>query len=297
MDKYAVFHIEGGIGKHVAATAVIEAYKNSKPDRHIVIVCAWPEVFLNNPNVHRLFRVGMTPNFYKDFIYQKDVEVFVQEPYKTTNHITKKTHLIESWCDLVGIQSNGEGPKININYREREIAFNIVEPNKSDKPILLFQPFGGPGGQQENPFSWMRDIHPGIAQRLVNILNQKYNVLHVCYEHHPVLENCKRFDKNISKKVLFGMLLFSNARLLIDSSLQHAAAALGLPSTVVWVATQPNVFGYGLHQNITPNIVFPEGTVDSYLYDYNFTGSIHECPYSNIEEIYDIDKILASFMS
>jgi hypothetical protein len=47
-----------------------------------------------------------------------------------------------------------------------------------------------------------------------------------------------------------------------------------------------------MHTNIKPKTEFPEGTVDSYLFDYNFTGSIHECPYMDPSEIFDVDAIL-----
>ena len=43
MDKkYAVFHVDGGIGKHIAATAVAKCIKNNHPDRELIVVCAWP---------------------------------------------------------------------------------------------------------------------------------------------------------------------------------------------------------------------------------------------------------------
>ena len=35
-----VFHIEGGIGKNIAATAVVATYKKTKPKRNIIIVSA-----------------------------------------------------------------------------------------------------------------------------------------------------------------------------------------------------------------------------------------------------------------
>ena len=291
MAKRAVFHIEGGIGKHIAATAVIECYRKQNKDREIIVVCAWPEIFLNNKFIDRVYRINNVPHFYKDFIHNKDVEIFAQEPYKTTSHILKRKHLIESWCSMIGIKYNDEKPRLALNFREREIASRLIQGN--DKPLLIFQPFGGPGKEhQQYPYSWMRDIHPEIAQILVNTLNEKYHVVHVCYDFHPQLNNCTRFDQVVLKKVLFGLLETSQARLLIDSSLQHAAAALGLPSTVVWIATQPEVFGYDIHSNIKPKIQYSEGTVDSYLYDYNFTGSVHECPYESPQEIFDIDQIL-----
>jgi len=292
VSKIAVFHIDGGIGKHIAATAVIECYKKHNPNREIIVVCAWPEVFLNNPFIERVYRQGNVPYFYRDYILDKDVEIYAHEPYKTTSHITKKNHLIKTWCDLVGVDYTDEHPRLYLNFREREIAAKLIT-NTSNKPILIFQPFGGPGKEhQETPYSWMRDIHPGVAQVLVDKLNEKYQVVYVCYDFHPQLENCIRVDQILQKKVLFGLLEYSAARLLIDSSLQHAAAALNLPSTVVWVATQPEIFGYNIHKNIKPRESFPQGTADSYLHDYNFTGAIYECPYSNPDQIFDIDAIL-----
>lgn len=296
MGKTAVFHVEGGIGKHIAFTAVVECYKKHNPDTSIIVVCAWPEIMLKNPFIDRVYRIGNTPHFYKDFIYKKDVHIFANEPYKTTTHITKQKHLIESWCELVGLTHTNEVPRLFLNYREKEIGCKLVE-NNTGKPILVFQPFGGPGkGQQEHSFSWMRDIHPDIAQQLVNKLTEKYLVVHVCYDNHPTLQNCLRIDQQMQKKVLFGFLENSQARLLIDSSLQHAAAALGLPSTVVWIATQPEIFGYSIHKNIKPKKEFPEGTVDSYLYDYNFTGSVHECPYDSPFDVFDTEQILSTLL-
>jgi len=292
VSKVVVFHIEGGLGKHIAATAVVECYKKHNPNKDIIVVCAWPEVFLNNKFVKKVYKTGLTPHFYTNYIYNKDVEVYAQEPYKTTTHITKKLPLIQSWCEMIGVRYNGELPRIFINFREREVASKTIVP-PDEKPVLIFQPFGGPGKEhQELPYSWMRDIHPTVAQELVNRLKEKYNVVHICYDFHPVLENCIRIDQVLQKKVLFGLLENSQARLLIDSSLQHASAALGLKSTVVWIATQPEVFGYEMHNNIKPKTEFLEGTVDSYLYDYNFTGAIHECPYMDPSEIFDIEAII-----
>lgn len=295
MGKTAIFNIEGGIGKHIAATAVIECYKNNHPKTDVVVVCAWPEVFLGNKFVKRVYRAGTTPYFYRDYILNKEVEVFAQDPYKTTSHITKKKHLIESWCDLVGITYSRETPKIFFNFREKEISSQVIQ-NNSGKPLLLFQPFGGPGkDQQQLPYSWTRDIHPDIAQILVNKLAEKYFIVHICYDHHPKLDNVMRLDQIMLKKVLFGLINQSQARLFVDSSLQHAAAAMGVPSTVVWVATQPSVFGYNIHNNVSPKMQFLEGTPDSFLHDFNFNGPIHECPYDSPDQIFDIEKILEKF--
>jgi hypothetical protein len=284
-----IFHIEGGVGKNVAATAVIRSYKKQNSENKIIVNTAWGDVFQNNPNVDRIYPLGNTPYFYEDFIYNKPVNIFAHDPYKTTSHITKKLPLIKSWCEMIDVEYDNNSPELHFNFRELEFAQKLLPA--TDKPILIFQPFGGPQNQ-ELPYSWMRDIHPSVAQQIVNHFSNDYTVLHICYPHHPNLQNTIRYDQIQNKKILFALLSFSKKRILIDSSLQHAASAMGLISTVVWVATQPEVFGYGIHKNIKPNIEFPKGTINSYLFDYNFTGSIAECPYKNIQDIFDIQKII-----
>jgi|TARA_R100000152_G_C6778707_1_gene209580 hypothetical protein len=291
----AIFHIEGGIGKNVAATAVVSAYKKANPKRKIIVVSAWPEVWIKNPDIARFYAIGNTPYFYQDVIRGKDVEVFPQDPYKTTDHITKKGHLIKNWCKMVGVKHNGEKPILNFNFREVEEGRAYVSQFADGRPTLLFQPFGGPGpDHQQHPYSWTRDMHPNQAQELINKLASQYNIIHVCYEFHPRLENCHRFDKIIGKKALFSMLAHSDRRLLIDSSLQHAAAALKLKSTVLWVATEPAVFGYKIHNNITTKAEYKNGHIDSYLFDYDFTGVIHQCPFNSQDELHDVDAIIKS---
>lgn len=291
MLKNVIFHIEGGLGKNIAATSVIRSYKKAFPDKNVIVTSAYPDVFQNNPNVSRSYQLGNTPYFYQDYIYNKDVEIFAHDPYKTTSHITKKQHLIDTWCDMVGVNSDKNLPEIFLNMREREIAKNLLPIN--DKPLLIFQPFGGPL-MQEYPYSWTRDIHPLVAQQIVNILSERYTIIHICHEHHPKLDNVVRFDKQINKKILLALLPHAHARILIDSSLQHAAAALRLPSKVVWAATEPELFGYDvdIFDNIRPKTMFKNGGVYSYLFDYNFTGIIQECPYTTFDQIFNVEEII-----
>ena len=193
---------------------------------------------------------------------------------------------------MIGVEYNNETPQIYINSREKEISRNLIKFD-NNKPVLIFQTFGGPGSpNQKLPYSWARDIHPAVAQEIVNILSENYNIIHICYDNHPILNNCLRIDQTISKKVLISLLLWSDKRLLIDSCLQHASAALELSSTVVWNVTKPEMFGYSLHNNMLPENTYPEGSANSYLFDYDITGIIDECPYDDYNNIFNIDKIL-----
>lgn len=285
-----IFHITGGSGKHVAGASVIHSYKKRYPNKDIIVVSAYPEIFEGSPDVYRSYRLGQAPYFYKDYIYKKDVEIFGHDPYMTPSHISQQKNLIDSWCQLVGVDRLFSY-QLNINFREREFASRLIGEH-SNKKILLFQPFGGPPNS-ELPYSWTRDIHPTTAQQIVNALADEYHIIHVCHPHHLNLDNTHRVDLSLQKRILFALLPLADKRLLIDSSLQHAAAAQNLPSTVAWIATNPTVFGYDIHNNIVPRLTFREGTSASYLYDYNFGGDILECPYSHPEEIYSADEIIS----
>ena len=293
----SIFQITGGIGKHIAATAVIKNYRKSFPLEKIIVVAAWPEVFTNNSSCDRLYKIGFTPNFYQDYI-NKSSKIFSQDPYLSQDHILKTSHLIETWTNMTGAKFEYlQMPVLKITATEEDLALSKLP--KTNKPILLFQPFGGVENATGLNYSWSRDIHPRLAQGLVDVLSEKYTVVHVCYKHHPILNNCFRFDEIVNKKALFAMLKFSQEALLIDSSLQHAAAAFDIPSTVLWNVTSPDIFGYNLHTNFTPKHQYLEGTVDSYLYDYGFNGVVHECPYSTDElsKLWDFDEIVTPLMN
>lgn len=295
--EFAVFNIEGGIGKHICSTAVVSAYKNNHPNTKIIVVCAWPEIYLGNKDIERVYRLGNVPYFYEDYIYGKDTVVFSQEPYKQTSHIKKQKHLILSWCDMIGIEYKGEAPNLPMNMREAGYLDPELAKIPKTKPILLFQPFGGPGKEhQADPYSWTRDIHPQVAQHLVDQLKEHYQIIHVCYDFHYKLNDVIRYEKVVPKKNLFNMLRYADRCLFVDSSFQHAAAAMGKSATVVWIGTQPELFGYDLHTNIKAPVQFPEGTIDSYLYDYNFTGAIHECPYDDTTQMFDVNGIVQSLL-
>ena len=70
--KYSIFHLQGGIGKHIAATAIAQAIKANHPDRKLIVVCAYPDIFINLPYVHRVYTIGNTQYFYQEYVQGKD---------------------------------------------------------------------------------------------------------------------------------------------------------------------------------------------------------------------------------
>ena len=291
MEQYSLFHIEGGLGKHVAATAVAKCIKNNHPDRKLIVVCAYPEVYLNLKFVDRVYRIGNTPYFYDDYIKDKDMLIFKHEPYFTTDHIVKRKPLIQNWCNLYDLEYNGEMPELLFNMRQRQIGFGNWQ---REKPVMLIQSNGGPlGDDQPYPYSWTRDLPYQNALDVANYFKENYHIIQICRKDQNIIPDVEVVKQPLSNMELFGLLLVSQKRLFIDSCMQHAAYALTLPSTVCWIGTAPSIFGYDLHDNIIA--IPPEGTKlpDSYLFDFGFHGVAHECPFID-EEIFDSNQLINS---
>jgi hypothetical protein len=291
--KYSIFQIQGGLGKHIAATAVGQAIKNNYPDRELVVVCAWPELWASLPFVHRVFPLGNTQYFYEEYIDGKDSLIFANEPYFTTTHIHKTHKLVESWCKLYGIDYNNEQPSLRINPEQKKAIRSFYEPKFEGKPFMMIHTNGGLF-TNERPYCWSRDIPIDVAEKVVKHFKKSHFIMQVTRPASPKLEDAFVRSEQLSNTELVGLLELTDKRLLIDSSLQHAAAAFKLPSTVLWNATSSVIFGHTLHDNIQAKEKPQKSLPGSYLFDYQFDANENEFPYEedDLKDLYDIDRII-----
>jgi ADP-heptose:LPS heptosyltransferase len=290
-EKYVIWHVQGGLGKNIAASSLTKDIKQKHKDRKFILVCSFPEVFLNDPNIDKVYQIGNHPYFYENYIENKDVIIFKHEPYDQTGHITRQKHLIENWCDLLDIKYTNQQPFFPINYPQNKLSLQWVRP----KPILLLHTTGGPFITQEKPtpYEWTRDLPIELAQALVDKYSSKYHIIQISKQGGYGLQNVERIDTPMSNMELFSLVGASQQRIFIDSCLQHVASALKLPSIVFWVGTSPKVFGYNLHKNITAKLPkHANQLINSYTFDYQFSNNNHECPYLNVNEMFNIEKIL-----
>ena len=287
-EKYIIWHIQGGLGKNIAATALCNDLKQQYKDRKLIMVVSYPEAFLSNPVVDRVYALGQSPYFYQDYIEGKDIVLFRHEPYNQTAHVTKKQHLIHNWCDLLGIEYKNQQPVLFPNYPQRMTTGLWQRP----KPIMVIQTGGGPMQGQRFSYSWTRDMPIEIAQEIINKYSQQYHIIQVTRPDGYQLQGVERIDGVLSNMELFSLLVTSQKRVLIDSCLQHAAAALKLQSTVLWVGTSPTVFGYSSHKNIIAKLPKKANQlIGSYLFDYQFENNMHECPYMDVKDMFNIEEI------
>jgi len=295
-DKYCIFNVVGGIGKHIAATAVAKCIKNNYPDRKLIVVCAYADIFINLPYVDRVYQLGNTNYFYQNYIQDKDSLIFHHEPYFTTDHIHKKLPLIENWCKLYDLKFDNEKPDLKFNNLQKNISKEVW--TKGKKPVMVIHTNGGVLTTDARPYSWTRDMPEDLAQDIVNHYKDEYHIYQVTKLNSPKLDNVTHIfatpENSLSLIEFFSILIHSKKRVLIDSCMQHAAAALRLPSTVLWNGTSPKVFGYEMHDNICTTIPYDFKLPGSYLFDFDFNGNEVEYPFGEQEELFDFDTIIQS---
>jgi uncharacterized phage-like protein YoqJ len=285
--KNIIFNIDGGIGKSIMATAVCEAIKKQYPKENLIVITAYPEVFLCNPHVDKHFNYNQLSYFYKEYIENGNFKAFMHNPYLETNFIQRKEHLLDTWCAMFGIKYNNEQPKLYLTQREETF---YARKFASDKPVFVIQTNGG-AVNQEMKYSWSRDIPFDVAQQVVNEFANEFNVVHIRRNDQIILENTTPIQADL--RALFGLINISKKRLFMDSFAQHCAKALGLDSVVCWIGNTPFQFGYENNINIFSKKETKKAELkNSFLSKYNIVGDLIEFPYNNENEIFNVEEII-----
>ena len=293
-----ILQIQGGLGKHLYLTAAVKVLRNNYPDRDVICVVAWPELFADLPGVKRVYPLGGTQYFYDEYIEGKDPLIFAQEVYFDTQHVLQRSPLIETWCKVYGLPYNGEKPYIKINPEQRRAIKNFYDPIIGEKPFLLIHTAGGLF-TNTNPYSWARDLPIDVASKVADHFKKTHFIMQICRPSAPKIPNVFVRNEQLSNTELIGLLELTDKRLLIDSSLQHGSACLGLKSTVLWNATSPKIFGHDLHDNIQAKEKPAKEIPGAYLFKFQFDQNPNEMPYEeeDLKDLYNIDQIIASLES
>lgn len=296
--KYAVFHIEGGIGKNIVATNIVRNIKTTHPDRELVVVSPYPEIFLNNPNVYRVYKIGMCPYFYDDFIKDKESKIFKHEPYNSDGVINRTQNLVKAWAESLSLELDKIKPEIFFNDIEETNVQLLYSKVFQGKPIIALQINGGLAVDKVNQvnFNWYRDLPPQLAQKLVNEFKNKYTFIQIKLPNQVGIDGALPVDSLSLREVLL-LLSKCDGAVCIDSFVQHAMAAFGKESLVFWIGNSSKVFGYETHKNVVTKLKFEEQNIEGYLEPYPLLTQGYQCPKSyNASKIFTYKEVKDSFL-
>lgn len=285
-----IFQIEGGLGKSIMATAIVKVIKKHYKNANLIVITGYPDIFLNNPDVFEIHNINQINGLYLKLIKDQKCKIFTEDPYRNSDFITEQSiPLLKTWCKIYGLNYNNEQPQIYLTQPEIDYFTPFY---KTDKPILAIQPHGGPEGLGYQ-YSWTRDIPSINVNEIIEYYKDDYTIIHIKRPDQIIYENTlQALDGFRSIAIL---LQIADKRLLIDSFTQHLASALNKKSTVCWISTKPEIFGYKHNINIKSNPFTKEPNLVSAIYNpFNLSQDISSIPYNNLNEIFDTNKIIES---
>ena len=280
-----LLNIEGGIGKNVAATGAVSVAQEA--GHEVDVLTAWPQVWIGNPNVNKVLDFGGI-RYFTDELKQYDRIIF-HDPYREQDFIQNKLDLTATFNWLVNGEKEALKPEVHLNKAECQKVRGIL--SEFEKPILVFQTNGGHG----QGYSWSRDLPLEEVIPLLTELQADYELVHLRANGQLEINGVKHTgDLNIRECLV--VLQESEKRLLIDSVYQHAAAAMGLQSTVVWISTEVEKFGYAMHDNVTANAgQLKHGERTDFIFG-GLQDDPDKCPFADGQTVLPIEQIKQSLL-
>lgn len=244
--------IEGGIGKCTAFTALIPKLAE-KAGESIQIYTPYIDCFAFNPDVVMAYEQSLPIT---DPRIMASDNIFYCEPYKS-NFVFGKQHLIESYCELFGIEySSTMVPKLYTTHLKDRADQWLKKNGVTDKYIMV-QFSGGQtpvGWSQDNQYASHnpgRNYPPYLAQHVINILRAEYPntaIIDCTLPNEPGYAETIKCDEHWA--VIHEMLKSAEGFIGIDSSLQHFSASVGKSGVVLWGSTRWTQFGYSHNTNL-----------------------------------------------
>ena len=247
--------IEGGVGKHIAFTACVEKLAERDGDP-IQVYTPYVGVFGNNPNVRMAFESTTLPLKHPDIL---STDIQFAEPYKS-NWQKGEQHIIESYCELLGIEYNSNMRPVMFTDELKTDAnktLRDLEVKSKDK-FIVTQFFGGQTTQGYNPnqdynhgTAGSRNYHPYLAQAVINLLNQELpdvKILNWGLPNEPQLGGT--IPLQCDYRIMHEIAKQSSGFIGTDSSLRHIMKAAGKTGVVIYGETTFHTFGYPDDTNI-----------------------------------------------
>lgn len=312
--KYVVMIVQGGVGKNIAATAMVPKIKEKYPGTKIVCIVSHPDIWLYNHDIHRIYNFDNPLNVYDD--YFEDSMILSGEPYLTYTYTKGKGHLMEGFAELWNLDSKELKPSVYFLKREIEASKQFLRKIKAidggENKAVMFQWFGGHMAPaelcncQKNDYDVrfnvgrIRGYKTGLRKETAQTIADKlkelgFIVLTVEGPNFPKLDGHVSISSPL--RAVISMLPQVRSFIGVDSFLQHASAIRNKKGLVLWGGTSPACLGYNHNTNyyLEPKCPTPFcHRPNSFFFD-NLDGYVWNCVYDEACMDFDPDMVVSKF--
>jgi len=244
--------VEGGIGKCAAFTALIPKLAQ-KAGQGIQIYTPYIDCFAFNPEVAMAYEQSLPIT---DPRIMASDNIYFCEPYKS-NFALGKQHLIESYCNLFGVDYDpAMTPKLYTTHL-RDRATDWLEKNGVTGKYMMVQfsggqtPIGWSPNNQYASHSPARNYPHYLAQRVISQLKAEFPnvaIIDCTLPNEPSYAGAIKFSENWA--VIHEMLKRAEGFISIDSCMNHFSASAKKTGCVIWGSTRWTQFGYRHNTNL-----------------------------------------------
>jgi hypothetical protein len=248
--EYLIVSIDGGLGKVIASTAAVRCLKKAHPDKKIIVLSGWPEVYDLNPHVYRTLRFNEYRHMYED--YAKKSTLLIENPYHLDSYRHDGKHLTESFCEAWQIEFDGNYfPEIYLDDELISVAHKKlidIKTQTNGLPIIVVQ-YVGRMQKEESSSVFLPSGRENILlfNELMNKISDKCVMLIMKDADQPVVnvqKNTLLTKEQLHFRYWMATIAMADGFLGIDSCGHHMAAAFRKPAFVVWGRTDANALGY-----------------------------------------------------
>lgn len=241
--KDFVIQLQGGIGKHIAATSFIKWINDKYPEQKITVVSSFPEVFEYNPHIYRNLPQQQAYLF-QDYIKGRDYRN--GEPYHCHEFYDERMSIMKLYPKAYQFGEYNENPKSEIFLTEGERQ-EMELFAKSGPPVITMQVFGGVPPGQAIPVRkadiGQRDMPMELAMKLSGILQANgFRVLQVRQMNEPQIPGTLQMNMPFRNWMALSSYIVGHVG--IDSSFMHSAAVFEKPMLIFWSQTHKDSIGY-----------------------------------------------------
>lgn len=208
--------------------------------RKVVVVTNFPEVFLNQPNVYKIYSIGH-PYLWDDIV--KNRRLISPRVLESSSFYKDKKHFVEVYNQTINGSLRYERPTIHLTQQEINKGNRFIEQLRVayKKPIVLIQPtastnaISGGDAEASNP-QWFDGTHRSLFREVAIAIMDKIDAVFVVFSAHeiPGANKAVRPDvRTTSLRDWFAITKSVDAVVTVDSAMVHIAHAVGQDNVLV----------------------------------------------------------------
>jgi hypothetical protein len=265
-----VIMVSGGIGREIALTGVITEYAKRNPDKEVNIIAGFPDLYLNNPHINRVY--PMQHQYIFDDVIKHSTYIDL-EPYNDVDYYKNDKHLIEVYAKQLLGELEFIEPQIFMHEQELSKAKEFMATFK--KPVLFFQPFGAMGGKFNKQCgdkegiscadytliedATQRSLTFEMTDKLYENLKEDYDIIFIRtpdqYTPKDAPSLLQPNGQPMPLRQILAAMPYIKGFISCDSFLHHAAKTMELKNGIVfWGTTKVENLGYDGFDNLTHSI-------------------------------------------